>query len=113
MDGNNYELEQDAIELDEENYYNFTLTHNSEFWLSNGKVDKLEKVSDENKEESKDEKEDDKNNTDITKPENNVNNNTNPQTGDNIILFVSILAISVLGTIITLKIRKKFAKWII
>ena len=25
MDGNNYELEQDSIELDEENYYNFTL----------------------------------------------------------------------------------------
>lgn len=109
MDGNNYTLEQDSIELDEENYYNFTLTHNSEFWLSNGKVDKLEKVSDENKDESKDEIEDNKN--DITKPENNVNNNTsNPQTGDNIILFVSILVISVLGTIITLRIRKKIAK---
>ena len=91
MDGNNYELEQDSIELDEENYYNFTLTHNSEFWLSNGNVDKLEKVSMENKEEE----------------DNNVSNSTsNPQTGDNIILFVSILAISVLGIIITLKIKK-------
>lgn len=109
MDGNNYTLEQDSIELDEENYYNFTLTHNSEFWLSNGKVDKLEKVSDENKDKSKDEIKDNKN--DITKPENNVNNNiSNPQTGDNIILFVSILVISVLGTIITLRIRKKIAK---
>ena len=91
MDGNNYELEQDSIELDEENYYNLTLTHNSEFWLSNGNVDKLEKVSMENKEEE----------------DNNVSNSTsNPQTGDNIILFVSILAISVLGIIITLKIKK-------
>ena len=95
MDGNNYELEQDSIELDEENYYNFTLTHNSEFWLSNGNVDKLEKVSMENKEEE----------------DNNVSNSTsNPQTGDNIILFVSILAISVLGIIITLKIRKNYAE---
>ena len=39
--------------------------------------------------------------------DNNVSNSTsNPQTGDNIILFVSILAISVLGIIITLKIKK-------
>lgn len=111
MDGNNYELEQDSIKLDEENYYNFTLTHNSEFWLSNGNIGKLEKVSTENKEENKEEVEDNKNNNDTIKSENNVSNNTsNPQTGDNIILFVSILAISVLGTIITLKIRKKFAK---
>ena len=89
MDGNNYELEQESIELDEENYYNFILTHNSEFWLSNGNVDKLEKVS----------------------MGNNVSNNiSNPQTGDNIILFVSILAISVLGIIITLKIRKNYAE---
>lgn len=96
MDGNNYELEQESIELDEENYYNFILTHNSEFWLSNGNVDKLEKVSMENKEEVED---------------NNVNNNiSNPQTGDNIILFVSILAISVLGIIITLKIRQNYAE---
>lgn len=107
MDGNNYELEQDSIELDEENYYNFTLTHNSEFWLSNGNVDKLEKVSEENKEEV----EDNKNNNDTTKSENNVSNNkSNPQTGDNIVLFVSILAISVLGIIITLKIRKNYAE---
>ena len=126
MDGKNYELEQDSIELDEENYYNFTLTHNSEFWLSNGEVDKLEKVPDENKEEDKDEIENSKNNNDITNPGKDVNNNiitsnpekdvnnnvitSNPQTGDNIILYVSILAVSVLGTIITLKIRKKFAK---
>ena len=42
---------------------------------------------------------------------NNVSNNiSNPQTGDNIILFVSILAISVLGIIITLKIRKNYAE---
>lgn len=107
MDGNNYELEQDSIELDEEKYYNFTLTHNSEFWLSNGNVDKLEKVSEENKEEV----EDNKNNNDTTKSENNVSNNkSNPQTGDNIVLFVSILAISVLGIIITLKIRKNYAE---
>ena len=87
--------EQDSIELDEENYYNFTLTHNSEFWLSNGKVDELEKVSAENKEDVKDKIEDNKNNIDTTKQENNVNNNTttNPRTGDNIILFVSIATI--------------------
>lgn len=96
VDGNNYELEQDSVELDEEDYYNFTLTHNSEFWLLNGNVDKLEKVSMENKEEVED---------------NNVSNNiSNPQTGDNIILFVSILAISVLGIIITSKIRKNYAE---
>lgn len=107
MNGNNYTLEQDSIELDDENYYNFTLTHNSEFWLLNGNVDKLEKVSMENKEEV----EDNKNNNDTTKSENNVSNNTsNPRTGDNIILFVSILAISVLGIIITLKIRKNYAE---
>ena len=100
MDGNNYELEQESIELDEENYYNFIVTHNSEFWLSNGNVDKLEKVSMENKEEGKDEIEDNKNNNDITKPGNNVNNNKNPQTGDNIIIYIIAFITSVVGVVI-------------
>jgi len=110
MDGNNYELEQDSIELDEENYYNFTLTHNSEFWLSNGKVDKLEKVSDINKDEGKDIIEEDNNNTtsdtNIDK-NNNIVNTDNPQTGDNIIVFITILGISILGIVFTLIVRKQ------
>jgi len=89
-------------------------------------VDKLEKVSDEDKEESKNDninndetiKPEDSVNNSETKPQDDVKNNeikpenntSNPQTGDNIILFVSILAISILGIITTLKIRKNYAK---
>ena len=43
INGSEYILEENNIDLDEENYYNFNLTHNSEFALLNGKMEKLEK----------------------------------------------------------------------
>lgn len=50
------------------------------------------------------------NNTNNTDKSTNTTNNKNPQTGDNIILFVLILSMSVMGLIITLKVRKNYTK---
>lgn len=51
-DDDNYELVQDSINMDDEKYYNFTVTHNSEFCLTNKNFEKLAKV-DENEKANK------------------------------------------------------------
>ena len=90
--GENYTLEQDSISIDEDDYYNFTLTHNSEFWLLNGEVEKLAKTTTETKYET---------NAEIDKT------SSNPTTGDNIVLWISLTVISMLGIVGTVKYLKK------
>ncbi len=79
INGNKYDLEEDNINLDVENYYNFTIDHNSEFMLTEGTIDTLSK--------------------------NNINNENNtglnnPKTGDNILYYILMLGISFISLMI-------------
>lgn len=77
VDNDNYSLLYNNINIDEDNYYNFVLDHNSEYWLTNGNLDKLEKgnvVSDEK--------------------------SSNPKTGDIIVNYILLLFVSTFVLII-------------
>lgn len=106
--GDNYDLIENNIKIDDEDYYNFTLTHNSEYWLTSGQVSKLEKTNNNSDNESINNP---SNNGETNSPSNveeNENKTTNPKTGDNIAIYVGMLIISLLGICVIIK--KNFKK---
>lgn len=109
-DGDTYSLVEKNIDIDEENYYNFNITHNSEYLLTNGDFEKLAKSNNTSNNESSNNTASEEttasaeNNTETTKTATTTSNN--PKTGDNIITIFSIFAIATLGAFTTIKLNR-------
>jgi len=95
-DGDSYSLVEQNIDIDGEGYYNFNINHNSEYWLTSGKLEKLAKSRETSEEKIVQEE----------KSENDIPSK-NIKTGDTIAIWISVIIISVAGIVIAAKHIKK------
>ena len=115
-DGNNYSLIKKDINIDEENCYNFNITHNSEYLLTNGNFEKLNKSDESSNKESSNTTSIEEFEGDIVDEKTNTTSNiarissSNPKTGDNITMWTSLMFVSVSGIIGIIKLIKNNKK---
>ena len=115
-DGDNYSLIKKDINIDEENYYNFNITHNSEYLLTNGNFEKLNKSDESSNKESSNTTSIEEFEGDIVDEKTNTTSNiarissSNPKTGDNITMWTSLMFVSVSGIIGIIKLIKNNKK---
>ncbi len=105
-DGNTYSLVEENIKIDEEDYYNFNITHNSEYLLTDGNFEKLAKDVNSSNNGSQNNPTSVESNKDTSAETSNTSTD-NPKTGDIIMTWISLMLISMLGVLGIAKILKK------
>ena len=88
-------------------YAVFTTDHFSIYTLAEKVTTSEDNKQEDNKQENnREDNKDEDTNTGNTNTDKNTDNSKNPQTGDNILFFVGMLFISVIGVIVTIRFRK-------